>query len=137
MNIMQERAKTITVNALAIAVLAVLLFAASTQYRQWAQYNRGEKALAAGDYIQAVAGYESAIHMYTPLSPLVERAAVKLWSIGETLERQQESEKALIAYRALRSSFYSTHGLFRPGLGWITRCDKKIAALAKPVQPAH
>jgi hypothetical protein len=133
---MQERAKTITVNALAIAILAIILFAVSTQCRQWAQYKRGERALAVRDYIQAIAGYESAIHMYTPLSPLVERSAVRLWSIGETLEQQADTERALIAYRALRSSFYSTHGLSRPGMEWITRCDLKISALAKPVQPA-
>lgn len=133
---MQERAKTITVNALAIAIIAITLFAVSTQCRQWAQYNRGEKALAGRDYIEAIAGFESAIHMYTPLSPLVERSAVRLWRIGETLEQQMETEKALIAYRALRSSFYATHGLFRPGMEWIARSDLKITALAKPVQPA-
>lgn len=133
---MQERAKTITVNGLVMAILAILLFAVSTQCRQFAQYSRGEKALASGDYIQAIAGFESAIHMYTPLSPLVERSAVRLWRIGETLERQADTEKALIAYRSLRSSFYSTHGLFRPGMEWISRSDQKIAALEKPVQPA-
>ncbi len=134
---MQERAKIITLNALVAAVLALALFAGSTQYRQWAQFKRGEQALAARDYIQAVAGFESAIHMYTPFSPLVESSATKLWSIGETLEQRGDTEKALIAYRALRSSFYSTHGLFKPGMEWITRCDRKITALARPVQPAQ
>lgn len=133
---MQDRAKTITVNAVVVAVLAILLFSVSTQCRQWAQLKRGEKSLADRDYIQAIAGFESAIHMYTPFSPLVERSAVSLWNIGEILERQGDTEKALIAYRALRSSFYATHGLFRPGMEWIARCDRKISALAKPVQPA-
>lgn len=134
---MQERAKTIAVNGAVIAILSIFLFAASAQYRQWAQYKRGEGALAGRDYILAVAGFESAIHMYTPFSPLVERSAVRLWNIGETLEQRGETEKALIAYRSLRSSFYSTHGLFRPGMEWIARCDRKISALAKPIQPAQ
>lgn len=134
---MLDRTKTVVVNGAVIAALSLFLFAASTQCRQWAQYNRGNKALAAGNHILAIAGYESAIHMYTPLSPLVERSATKLWTIGEYLEAHGDTEKALIAYRALRSSFYSTHGLFRPGTRWIADCDVKIRSLAKPVQPAQ
>lgn len=133
---MLERTKTVIVNAGVIAVLALVLFAACTQWRQWVQYHRGEKALAAGNHILAISGYEAAIHMYTPLSPLVERSAIKLWTIGEFLEAQGDTEKALIAYRALRSSFYSTHGLSHPGMRWIADCDVKIRRLAKPVQPA-
>ena len=85
----------------------------------------------------AIAGFESAIHMYTPFSPLVERAAARLWIIGRDLETRGDSEKALIAFRALRSAFYATHGLTRPGMKWIVRCDEKIRLLAKPVQPAR
>jgi len=134
---MLDRTKTILVNAVFIAIVSILLFAGATQYRQWSQYSRGEEALAAGDHINAIAGFESAIHMYTPLSPLVERSAAKLWQIGRDLEKNGESEKALIAYRALRSAFYSTHGLTRPGLNWIALCDEKIRLLARPVQPAR
>lgn len=134
---MLDRTKTILVNAVFIAVVSILLFAGATQFRQWSQFSRGEKALAAGDHINAIAGFESAIHMYTPLSPLVERSAQKLWDIGLELEQKGESEKALIAYRALRSAFYATHGLTRPGMSWIGRCDEKIRLLARPVQPAR
>jgi hypothetical protein len=134
---MLDRTKTILANAVVIAIASFLLFAAATQFRQWSQFSRGEKALAAGDHINAVAGFESAIHMYTPFSPLVERAAARLWIIGRDLESRGETEKALIAYRGLRSAFYSTHGLFKPGMKWIAICDEKIKLLAKPVQPAR
>jgi hypothetical protein len=134
---MLDRTKTILVNAVFIAVVSILLFAAATQFRQWSQYNRGEQALTASDPINAIAGFESAIHMYTPFSPLVERSAKKLWTIGQELEARGETEKALIAYRALRSAFYSTHGLTSPGMNWIARCDEKIKLLARPVQPAR
>jgi len=133
---MLDRTKTILVNAVFIAAISIVLFAAATQFRQWSQYNRGEQALAAIDHINAIAGFESAIHMYTPFSPLIERSAKKLWAIGQELETKGESEKALIAYRALRSAFYSTHGLTKPGMNWIALCDEKIRLLAKPVQPA-
>jgi len=133
---MIDRTKTIMANAAVIAIASILLFAAATQYRQWSQFSRGEAAHTAGDQINAIAGFESAIHMYTPFSPLVERAAARLWEIGKELEARGDTEKALIAYRGLRSAFYSTHGLFRPGMQWIAACDAKIKLLAKPVQPA-
>lgn len=134
---MLDRTKSIIVNAVFIAIVSIVLFAAATQFRQWSQFNRGEKALAAHDQINAIAGFESAIHMYTPFSPLVERSAARLWIIGRDLETRGETEKALIAYRALRSAFYSTHGLTKPGMKWITICDEKIRLLAKPVEPAR
>ena len=134
---MIERTKTIVVNGVVITILALLMFAGATQYRQWAQFSRGEKALAAGDYINAIAGFESAIHMYTPFSPLVERAADRLWSVGRDLETRGQRDKALIAFRSLRSAFYSTHGLTRPGMKWIVICDDKIKFLSPPVQPAR
>lgn len=134
---MIDRSKTILVNGAVIALASIILFAGATQFRQWSQFSRAEKALVAGDQINAIAGYESAIHMYTPFSPLIERAAARLWIIGRDLETRGDSEKALIAFRALRSAFYSTHGLFKPGLQWIVICDEKIRLLAKPVQPAR
>jgi hypothetical protein len=131
---MSEQVKTVAVNVAVAFVIGLIMIAASTQYRQWSQYGRGEKALAVRDYISAVAGYESAIHMYTPGSPLVGRSAEKLWQIGETLEREGDRDKALIAYRALRSSFYAAHWLITPGREWIARCDAKIAQLMKQAQ---
>jgi hypothetical protein len=129
-----EKLKTIAVNVIAIASLALILLWGNTWYRQWRQFDRGEKALLAGDTIAAIAGYESAIHMYTPVSPLIERAAVRLWGIGEQMEQKGDVQRALVAYRSLRSSFYAVHGLNRPGTEWIVRCDAKIAELVKQTQ---
>jgi hypothetical protein len=126
-----EKAKTIAANVLVIAVMAIILIWGNTWQRQRTEYKRGEAALAARDYIAAIADYESAIHMYTPGSSLVERAAEKLWALGEGFEQSGDPTRALIAYRALRSSFYAVHGLHTPGREWIARCDEKIAALVK------
>ena len=133
---MIDRTKTIVANGAVIAILSVLLFAAATQFRQWSQFSRAEKALVAGDTIAAIAGFESAIHMYTPLSPLVERAAARLWAIGSDMESRGERDKALVAFRGLRSAFYSTHGLTTPGMQWIALCDDRIKYLTPPVLPA-
>lgn len=121
---------TIAINIAAVAVIALLMIAGNTGYRQWSQFEKGERALAAGDAIAAIAGYESAIHMYIPGSPLVGRSAERLWHIGEAFERQGDLERALIAYRSLRSSFYSAKWIAQPGMEWIKRCDVKIAPLS-------
>ena len=126
-----EKAKTIAVNIIVIAFLSVFLIWGNTWYRQWRQFDKGEKALAGNDVITAIAGYESAIHMYTPFSPLVERSAAKLWEIAQRCETGGDHERALIACRSLRSSFYAVRGLYQPGRVWIARCDVKIAELVK------
>ncbi len=130
-----EKVKTIAVNIAVIALVSVLLVWGSTWYRQWRQFKGGEAALARNDVIAAIAGYESAIHMYTPLSPLVDRAAQRLWEIAARSEAGGDPERALIACRALRSSFSAARGLYQPGKQWIARCDAKIAELLKKQKP--
>ena len=46
------------------------------------QFALGEEAFRRGDFTGAVAGYESAIHMYIPFHPMVEKSAQRLWNIG-------------------------------------------------------
>jgi len=121
--------KSVILHALIIALIAVALLWSNTLTRQSEQFSRGEEARGRGDLIAAVAGYEAAIHMYTPWSSRVETAAERLWAIGKEFERKGDTERALIAYRSLRSSFYAVRGLTLPGRGWIERCDGKIAQL--------
>lgn len=127
---MTERLRIILLNAAVIAMLCLLLFIAGTWWRMNTQFNFGEEAFRKGDFTGAVAGYESAIHMYIPFHPTIEQAARQLWIIAELNERQGDLGRALIAYRALRSSFYSATWLTTPGKNWIGRCDAKIASLA-------
>jgi len=130
---MSERVKMILVNGVVIVVLCLLLFVAGTWWRMQTQLALGEDGLRRGDFSAAVAGYESALHMYIPGHPAMEKAARQLWNLGELNERQGDITRALIAYRALRSSFYAAKWLITPGQEWIARCDRKIAALA-PLQ---
>lgn len=124
-----DQLKTIAVNVVAIALIAITLIAANTQYRQWSQYAKGEAAEKAGDLNGALSAYEAAIHMYTPFSPLVTSAAERLWKLAEDAQRTGDTQRALITYRALRSSFYSATWLLQPGEKWIKQCDERIAAL--------
>ncbi len=130
---MTDRIKTILLNAVVILVLCLLLFLAGTWWRMQSQFNLGEAAFNRGDFTGAVAGYESALHMYIPFHPTIEKAAERLWALAESNERLGDVNRSLIAYRALRSSFYADRWLVTPGLDWIERCDKKIAALV-PLQ---
>lgn len=125
-----KKAGSIAINIAAVAAVAIIMIAVNTGYRQWNQYRKGETALAAGDAISAIAGYESAIHMYIPGSPLVSRSAERLWHLGEAFERQGDLERALMAYRSLRSAFYSARWVMQPGAEWIARCDGKIGPLS-------
>jgi hypothetical protein len=126
-----EKVKTIAVNAAVIALISLVLVWGNTFYRQQVQFEKGEKAVAAGDFLAAVAGYESAIHMYTPLSSLVDRSAQRLWELGGMAAQGGDLPRALIAYRSLRSSFYAVAGICPPGEQWIRRCDSRIAELLK------
>jgi hypothetical protein len=128
---MMDKVKTLAVNIVVIALLSFLLIWGNSWYRQWSQFNKGEAALAANDTISAIAGYGSAIHMYTPFSPLVERSAQRLWQITVSCEESGDPERALVACRYLRSSFYSVRWLHQPGKEWIALCDAKIAELVK------
>jgi tetratricopeptide (TPR) repeat protein len=130
---MNDQVKSILVNGAVIAVICMLLFLAGTWWRMSTQFRLGEEALRKGDFPNAVAGFESALHMYIPFHPTIEKSAHELWKIGENNEKLGDVARALIAYRALRSSFYAAHWLITPGEEWIARCDKKIAALV-PLQ---
>ena len=130
---MTERITSIVVNAAVIALICLLLFFAGTWWRLQDQFALGEEAFRRGDFTGAVAGYESAIHMYIPFNRTIEKSAQQLWNIGENNERLGDVNRALIAYRALRSSFYADRWLVTPGMDWIARCDTKIAALV-PLQ---
>ena len=126
---MNEQVKNIIANSIVIILVSLLIFFAGTWWRMGSQFNQGEAALRRGDFPGAVAGFESALHMYIPFHPTIEKAAGRLWQIGEINERLGDVDRALISYRSLRSSFYADHWLVTPGTDWIEKCDKKIAAL--------
>jgi len=124
------KARPFILNTLLVVAISLSLLWINTLQRQHEQYGLGTAAWKRGDVIAAIAGYGSAIHMYTPGSPVVKKAAAGLWDIGEAMERRGDRRLALIAYRSLRSSFYAVRGLTQPGKAWIARCDSRIAALS-------
>ncbi len=130
---MSHGSKSILTTALVTVPICLLLFTAGVWWRLETQLGLGEEAFRRGDFSGAVAGYESALRMYLPGHPAMEQASRRLWTLGELNERQGDLGRALIAYRALRSSWYAVKWLKQPGREWIDRCDRKIAALV-PLQ---
>lgn len=110
-------------------LLMLLVVIANVRWRQQVQFKAGERGALAGDFMVALTGYESAVRMYLPFSEIVETASERIWAMGETAEKKGDIERALIAYRSLRSALYGVGWLQQPGKEWIGRCDLKIAAL--------
>lgn len=142
---MSPNVKEVIKTVVIIFTIMIAMIWGRTYYSQWQQFNIGEEALKKKNMREAITGYESAIHMYTPCSGMVKTSIERLWQIGEMFERQGQYDWALIAYRSLRSSLYAVRSLYTPYPEWIERCDKKIAriiaitegpaALSPPNQP--
>lgn len=126
---MNPRVREVITTVAVTAVIMVAMMWGRTYYSQWKQFNIGEEAFKAGNMRDAITGYESAIHMYTPGSGMVKKSIERLWEIGEIFERQNQSDWALLAYRSLRSSLYAVRSFYTPYPEWIERCDKKIAQI--------
>lgn len=122
--------KRIALSWLVVGFVCLLLLVANVWWRQKVQFDQGEAGLRTGNFMVALTGYESAIRMYLPFSSRVERSAQQIWQLAETAERAGDTDRALLAYRSLRSAFYAVRWLRQPGEAWIRRCDLKIAELA-------
>ncbi len=109
-----------------IIVLLVAMVWVKTYFYGLDQYKQGEKAMASGDLKDAIADYETAIHMYTPFSKYVPESAERLWEIGQGFERSGDYDWALLAYRSIRSSFYGVRSIYTPYKDWIIRSDAQI-----------
>lgn len=113
-------------NALLIFVILIVMVWVKTYFSGRAQYLEGEKAYRAGNKRDAISDYETAIHMYAPFAGYVPASAQRLWAIGQGFEKEGDYDRALIAYRSLRSSFYAVRSLYTPYQEWIDRTEKQI-----------
>ena len=108
------------------AILMEVVWVETYSYGQ-NQYKKGEKAMAAGDLKNAIADYETSIHMYAPFAGYVPDSAQRLWEIGQGFGKSGDYDWALLAlYRSLRSSFYGVRSFYTPYKDWIARSESKI-----------
>lgn len=109
------------------AVLATALIWGRVFYLQKSHFQDGEKFLSEKNYKLAIREYDTALHFYSPFSPLNDKASEKLWQIGEMFEQKGEYDWANMAYGSIRSSYYAARSFYTPGRKWIDRCDEKIS----------
>ncbi len=116
---------------LVIFVVLILMVWIRAYYSQHKFYGEGEKALREHNYKEAMTGFEWAIRMYTPFSATVEDSCEKLWLIAEEYEKRGRFDRALIAYRSLRSSIYAIRSFYSPYEEWISRTDARIEQILR------
>lgn len=126
---MTKKVKEVLTTAVITLAIMIAMIWGRTYYSQWKQFDIGEEAFKKGNMRDAITGYESAIHMYTPGSGMVKTSIERLWQIGGMFERQNQNDWALLAYRSLRSSLYAVRSFYTPYPEWIERCDRKIAQI--------
>lgn len=122
----KKKAARFARNGLIVFVIMTGMVWANTYYRGSSQYALGEKAFEAGDYKNAIAGYGTAVRMYTPLAGYVPASLDRLWYMGEGFEKTGQYDRALIAFRDLRSGIYAIRSFYTPYEEWIGRCDERI-----------
>lgn len=93
------------------------------------ELEKADALFAQKDYARSAIHYERSIRWHVPGSGLQDRAAEGLWKVATSHETAGDNERALSAYRLLRSAFYSTRSFYTPGPTWIDRCNEKIAGL--------
>lgn len=113
---------------LVLLIMFIMVWARACYFQQ-NHYSEAEAAFKNKNYKDAVTSYEWTIRMYTPLSGEVEDACEKLWFIAGEHEKKRQIDKAIIAYRSLRSSIYSIKSFYLPYEKWIPLTDEKIKAL--------
>jgi hypothetical protein len=111
----------------ASALLAVLVVRVVVSART--ELDRAESLYAEGEVEGAIVHFRRAARWYAPLSPYHARALARLMAIGGEAERQGATERALSAYRAVRSAIMSTRSFYTPESETLERADRRIAAL--------
>jgi hypothetical protein len=110
-----------------ILVILVGMVWANTYYRGRAEYIEGEKYFKEAMFKDAIAAYGTSVRMYTPFSSYVPASLQRLWEIGEGYRQTGQYDRALIAYRDLRSGVYAIRSIYSPYEEWIPRTDERIA----------
>lgn len=90
---------------------------------------RAKTMEAKQDLDMAIVVYRHTVRWYSPGSGPVADAVERLQSIAETSEEAGEAERALLAWRALRSGLFAVRSFYQPYDGQITLANTRIAYL--------
>jgi hypothetical protein len=118
------------VKAVSIGVLVMLVLWARVFYGSMKDYETGETLLKENQVIRAITYFDRSLHWYAPINPYLDKAATRLWEIGEKAEKEGDLRMARIAFESIRNAAYGTTHVFTPGKEWIRRAESKIHALS-------
>jgi hypothetical protein len=118
------------VRIVSVGLLMLLVLWARAFYGSMKDYEAGETLLKQNQIIRAITYFDRSLHWYAPVNPYLERAATRLWEIGERAEKEGDLRMALIAFESIRNASYGATHVFTPGEDWIKRADSKISALS-------
>jgi hypothetical protein len=118
------------VKAVSIGVLVMLVLWARVFYGSMKDYETGETLLKENQVIRAITYFDRSLHWYAPINPYLEKAATRLWEVGEKAEKEGDLRMARIAFESIRNASYGTTHVFTPGKEWIRRAESKIHALS-------
>jgi hypothetical protein len=114
---------------LLLAVAAVGLLAGRVVYSSRAELAAGLEAYGRGDRAAAVVHLRRAAHYYAPASPYVVEALEQLRRIGRQAEMEGQTDLALSAYRAIRTSCLGTRSFYTPHEDRLEEANRRIAAI--------
>jgi hypothetical protein len=127
---LRNRVLRVILKAAWVGVLLLLILWLRVFYGSMQDYKTGETLLKENQTIRAITYFDRALHWYAPINPYLERAATRLWEIGEKAEKEGDLRMARIAFESIRNASYGTTHVFTPSKEWIKRAESRINKLA-------
>jgi hypothetical protein len=96
---------------------------------------KAEVSLADERPDDALFHFRRAAHAYAPLNPWNGRAHDRLWQMGRKAELEGDQDRALRAYRSIRSSILAARSFYTPHTERLEEVDGRIARLMARLPP--
>jgi hypothetical protein len=126
----KRRVSIVILKAASVAILLLLVLWGRAFYGSMEDFKTGETLLKENQIIRAITYFDRSLHWYAPVNPYLERAAARLWEIGERAEKEGDLRMARIAFESIRNASYGTTHVFTPGKEWIKRAESRINELS-------
>jgi len=120
---------TLALKWVIVALLALGLLVGRVVWSSKSELDQGRAAYERGDRAAAVLHLRRAGHWYAPGNPYVVAALDELRTIARQAEMEGQTDLALSAYRAIRTSCLGTRSFYTPHADRLEEANGRIAAL--------